>query len=299
MNTSQKEIRDILKNNIELLNWTITPPNGKGYVGITGYRNVITAVYDFDAIGLFKDTIDNLNNTSLMEGTLNTKTFHPNEAQQIDIILQKLKESAINLYQVLLETIPQEDPYSINIKFPPIRDFQDLSTYSRNFHIALTQLIYEDGIDGTTEICSVENGSIWVNVFVKTPTAIAFIASLTWASAVIYKKLKEVDVMEQHIRTLTIKNDTLEDLQKGNKALINQLVELEANHLQEEYFPGKDNEKLERIKNSINLFSDLLFKGAEVHPAIDAPEEVSNLFPDATNLIGIESKVKRITDGKE
>ena len=65
-----------------------------------------------------------------------------------------------------METVPEENQYSINIKLPEIKDFDQLSNVSRDIHIALSQVLFNDEINGETKIISVENGSIWINVFV-------------------------------------------------------------------------------------------------------------------------------------
>lgn len=71
---------------------------------------------------------------------------------------------------------------------------------------------------------------------------------------------------------------------------------MEAVHISSEHFHENTPENIERIKNSITTFADLIGKGAEIHPALVAPENVSNLFPDPTKLIGVESKIKRLAN---
>jgi len=43
------------------------------------------------------------------------------------------------------------------------------------------------------------------------------------------------------------------------------------------------------------MLAELINKGAEIHPAWVAPENVANLFPDPTKLVGLESKIKKLT----
>jgi hypothetical protein len=46
----------------------------------------------------------------------------------------------------------------------------------------------------------------------------------------------------------------------------------------------------------IKDLAGLIEKGAEIHPALTAPEDVKNLFPDFTKLELIESKQKLIPE---
>ncbi len=104
--------------------------------------------------------------------------------------LTVLKTLSENFLKTLNKTLPAEDINSVNIKLPPVNDFEELSDVSKKIHIALSQVLYNDEIKGQTKIVSVENGSIWFNVFVGS-TALTLVASLAWSTAVIYKKMQE------------------------------------------------------------------------------------------------------------
>lgn len=42
------------------------------------------------------------------------------------------------------------------------------------------------------------------------------------------------------------------------------------------------------------MLSNLIDKGAEIHPALNQPESVKNLYPKMDELQTLESKIKRI-----
>ncbi|HXL55998.1 MAG TPA: hypothetical protein VN958_07065, partial [Chitinophagaceae bacterium] len=103
-------------------------------------------------------------------------------------------------------------------------------------------------------------------------------------------------LLEEQVRGLKVKNDSLEDILSAQKKETQLMVEAEAAYINSEHFKENIPENIERIKNSIAILAELIGKGAEIHPALVAPENVSNLFPDPKNLIGLESKIKRITN---
>ena len=103
-------------------------------------------------------------------------------------------------------------------------------------------------------------------------------------------------MLEQQVRGLKVKNDSLEDILKAQKAETKLMISAEAQHIDSEHFKEKAPENIERIKNSITTFADLIGRGAEIHPALVAPENVTNLFPDPTKLINIESKIKKLAN---
>ena len=79
--------------------------------------------------------------------------------------------------------------------------------------------------------------------------------------------------------------------------MLKNVVAAEARHLEKEFFGDEENpERLERVKHSIETMQELLEKGAEVHPALLAPEQVKNLFPDYKKLGSVESRIKQIAE---
>jgi hypothetical protein len=185
-------------------------------------------------------------------------------------------------------------PNSLSIRLPDVNDFNDLSEASKDFHKILSQSILDEEIGGEVKITSVENGSIWLEVFVGSSAAVTVIGGLAWAAAVVYKKIQEGRIIEQHVISLKIKNESLKEIQEKQAELLSELVNAEAANLVNENFSDNKPEKIERIKLSIKLLSDLLEKGAEIHPALNQPEKVKNLFPDMKNLLSLESRIKKL-----
>ena len=258
-------------------------------------NNIRTVTNDIISIGLFENVTSSLKSSAIFTSADDSMRIQHIETKQIEDNLTLLKTLSDNFLNVLLKTVPEESVDSINIKLPEVNDFDELSKVSREIHLGLTQVILNEEINGQTKIVSVENGSIWLNVFVGS-TAVSVVASLVWSSAVIYKKIQEGKLLEQQVRGLKVKNDSLEDILKAQKAETKLMISAEAQHIDSEHFKEKAPENIERIKNSITTFADLIGRGAEIHPALVAPENVTNLFPDPTKLINIESKIKKLAN---
>lgn len=300
MDSSLKLIKQQLQNILKRLEWKAenTANNNLGVptqMKLSGLTNIRSVINDIRTLKLFDGVVESLSNSVIYTTANDQMTIQIQEGRDIVANLSLLKTLSTNFLNVLLTTVPEEDINSINIKLPPINDFDELSKVSREIHLGLTQVIYNDNINGQTKIVSVENGSIWFNVFVGA-SAVTVIASLVWASAVIYKKILEGKLLAEQVRGLKVKNDSLEDILKAQKVETDLMIQAEAEHISSEHFRENAPENIERIKNSITTFADLIGKGAEIHPALVAPEDVSNLFPDTTKLIGVESKIKRLTN---
>ncbi|WP_339921036.1 hypothetical protein [uncultured Flavobacterium sp.] len=296
MEASLKLIKLQLQNIQTRLIWTINQiPNANNTLyEISNLKELRVIISELESMGLFESVTKILLDSAIFTTSNDTIRVQANENSLISIQLNLLKSLIENFYEVLKSTVPEESIDSINIKLPPVNDFDELSKVSREIHVGLTQVIFNEEVNGQTRIISVENGSIWLNVLVGT-TAVTVIASLVWSAAVIFKKIQEGKLLEEQVRGLKVKNESLEDILKAQKAETNLMIQAEAEHLNSEHFKVNAPENIQKIKNSITIFAELIGKGAEIHPALVAPENVSNLFPDPTKLIGLESKIKRLT----
>ncbi len=299
METSLKILKNSLKNLIDRLVWkaesVTVSPNNPSQQKLNNLNNLRTVVTEFGKLGIFEEYVNNLKDSAIFTTSNNEMNILGTEANAIIRNLTTLKTLSENFLKTLAKTLPEENQNSINIKLPAVKDFDELSNVSREIHISLSQVLFNDEIKGETKIVSVENGSIWFNVFVGV-TSVSVVASLAWAAAVIYKKMQEGKLLAQQVRGLMVKNESLEDILKAQKAETELMINAEATHINSEYFKTQVPENLERIKNSIKIFSELIDKGAEIQPALVAPEQVSNLFPDIKNIVGLESKIKKIAN---
>lgn len=298
MDTSLKLIKQQLQNILKRLVWKVENGANGQTMNFSGLINIRAVINDIKSLNLFDGIVASLSKSVIYTTANDQMTVQLLEGHDIVTNLTLLKTLSTNFLNVLMTTVPEEDINSINIKLPPVNDFDELSKVSREIHLGLTQVIFNDDINGQTKIISVENGSIWLNVFVGA-SAVSVIASLVWASAVIYKKILEGKLLAEQVRGLKVKNDSLEDILKAQKVETDLMIQAEAEHISSEHFRENIPENIERIKNSITTFAELIGKGAEIHPALVAPENVSNLFPDLTKLIGVESKIKRLANPGE
>jgi hypothetical protein len=297
METSLKVIKNSLKTLIDKLQWktenVAVAQGSASQTKLTNLNELRQNINKFSELGIFEEYVSALKSSVIFTTGNDEMNILGSETRKITQNLESLKTLSQNFLNTLSKTLPEESRDSINIKLPEVKDFDELSNVSREIHIALSQVLFNDEIKGETKIVSVENGSIWFNVFVGV-TAVSVVASLAWAAAVIYKKIQEGKLLAQQVRSLNVKNESLEDILKAQKAETELMINAEASHINSEFFQNDTPENLERIKNSIKIFSELIDKGAEIHPALIAPEHVSNLFPDTKNLLGLESKIKRI-----
>lgn len=290
-----KELKNIFSELVQELNFEYKEnPNN-----ITHFKNLIglrKAINKLETTGLLTEEVKMLRSTAIFTTNKDIVTLNTAEAKQLKVKLDNLIRLVGSLNSSFEEIGGEVNENSISIKLPKITDFEDLSKFSSDFHKILTQAIVNDEINGQVRIDSVENGSIWLDVYLGTTAAVTLIGSLTWSAAVIFKKIKEGQLIEQHVKSLKIKNDSLKEIQEKQKQALDLMIDAEAKSLYDESFEGNDNEQIERLKLSVKMLSSLIEKGAEIHPALNQPEKVTNLFPDMKKLNIIESRIKKLEE---
>jgi len=208
--------------------------------------------------------------------------------------------SGCNALLIVLNEIYDEveDDSTIYVQMPKIKDLEDLSKKSKILHNAISQAILDPSIKGAIKVRAYDIGSLWIIMTVGSVTAVKLIGGLVWAAAVVRKKKMEFKTFEQHVKCLEIKTESIVDLKDAQKKQLEISLEAEAGNLVSQFFRGENAEKTERVKYSIKLISDLMDKGVEIHPALNASKAIENMFPDYSNIRLIESRIQELGTGK-
>ncbi|MFL0196983.1 hypothetical protein ACJDU8_15655 [Clostridium sp. WILCCON 0269] len=163
-------------------------------------------------------------------------------------------------------------------------------------------MLNEPQLESNIQIQSFDSGSYWIEIAMGSVTALSFVAGLIWSGTVIYKKIIEIEAAKETLKILPIYTDSIKDLEGGIAKLINTLCESEAKQLCDQNKLVECSPEYEkRLMFSIKTMAELIHKGAEFHHALNAPEDVKNLFPNYGNLLQVNSKIKQLNDktGKE
>jgi hypothetical protein len=224
--------------------------------------------------------------------SIDGKSFHKIAADTANLrILVVGLQSALKLHAAE----PSEN--AIAIKLPDPQSMSDAVEDMGTIQKAISQVIVNPTINGEIKLVAWEKGSFWLHLYLGSALAVGVIGMVAWAAAVVRKKRLEGSLIEKKVRGLEIGNDAIEALMVGLKKEIDTLVDAEALSIFDKNFGGEHNgEQIARVRYSINVFAELIARGAEVHPALYAPEAVKNLFPDVSKLAGIVSQIKQLED---
>lgn len=245
-------------------------------------------------LSIYESKLNQLSQSALYETTQDSFRTAHSTAQEIYVVASYLINSASSLSLVFKELLPTPNPESIHVKFPEPSDFESLIKNMSTLQKSLSQVVVHKDIDGYVKVNNWEHGSFWIELILGTQAAVAVVSSIAWAAAVVSKKYNESKILERSIRAMDIKNESLEDILEKQKEMTRLLVEAESNQVIAKHYTDKDPEHLKRIEASIKTFAKLIQDGAEVHPALMAPEQVQNLFPDYKKIGSISSQIKRL-----
>lgn len=196
--------------------------------------------------------------------------------------------------------VGQQAETSVFVKLPSSDSLAHITDFLGRLDKALSQLIYHPKVNGKFSVRSWETGSLWLEIFFPAASLLTLVAAVGWAAAVIRRKIIEGDAVGEHVRHLKLNNDARQQLVAAQEQLINGALEIEAMNIIDQYLDGDpDPETLPRIVHVIREFNEMIARGAEIHPALAAPEDVKNLFPPLASLLTLQSKVPELAQNRE
>jgi DNA-binding TFAR19-related protein (PDSD5 family) len=291
-----KETLEKVKKNVVNLNFNSIYGSGNTDKPYSG-KNLISlkdAVKHLSDIPFLENQVKILNNSKLFDNYRDEDIFTSNDNTLIQNCVTELRiglNFLLNYYYSSNININTDDV--INIKFPEIENFEDLSRLSNELKRAIEIPINESNTGGKVNIITAENGSIWLVVSLGVFSAVNLIAGICWAAAVIRKKNAEAKMFEAHAKTLDLKNSSLETLVEAQKEQVNNILNAEAEAILSKYYDHKDPETLNRLKLSVSTIADLIDRGVKILPNSES-ENVKNIFPDYNNLNLITSSIKQL-----
>lgn len=211
-----------------------------------------------------------------------------------------LQSGLIMLRDILSRLLPTAGESDVSIKLPDSTDYGVILADETTLFERLNPILLQAPFNTSMQIKGWEQGSLWMQVCVGGPLAVAMLGALCWAAAVVRKKWKEGDLIETFVAGRKVKVETLQDLRESIKHERVALIEAEAKAIHDKHFNHEGGpETIERIKLTIKSLMEMINRGAEIHPALMQPEKADNLFPNFKALDTVASRILRIEDGEK
>jgi hypothetical protein len=265
---------------------------------ITDLLELRSRIEHLNGIPGFDGELNSLSQSIIFRTTNNQIGIPAEEWQNILNVLNPFVTKLRGLKQYLGAFLARQDTNSVFVKAPPLTQFSDVIIFEGQLKTALSQIIYHPKVQARLELKSWESGSpLWLELALGTQAAVNIVGAAAWAGAVVYKKIQEGRLHQEYVRGLKLRNDSLEAILEAEKRMLNDIINAEAENIALSNYDGDNSqETIERVKLTIKEFAEMIEKGAEIHPALQAPEEVKNLFPNFKNLLATESKIKQLAE---
>ena len=212
-------------------------------------------------------------------------TILPHEhVQGLESTLGAVRGDIDRLLRILDASVPEDDPIGLSILLPPTQSFSEITRSIETLHQSLDDCAVRVTKAGV-RFSHLDTGSSWIVLIAVNHVVWSFIAKLL--ATVQRYRMTEIKCLEaeQHLRTLTINNDTLENLRDEQAKALKTLNEKLSKELAAEY-PEADPDAANHIFYAVKGMSDLYARGTEVHRSliasspIPAVESGDALFPD-------------------
>ena len=183
-----KELRNVFSELMTELSigFKQNPNNTNEFSKLKNFRNAISKL---ETTKLLTNETDNIRKSAIFITNNDTTILNSTEGNKLKLQTDNLIKLVKSLNDTFEKLGGEVNDNSVSIKLPEVTDFDDLSKFSSEFHKVLNQSIVNEQINGQVRIDSVENGSIWLDVYLGSAAAVTLIGGLAWASAVVFKKI--------------------------------------------------------------------------------------------------------------
>lgn len=276
-----RETRELLRkqrDNLEL----VYEQRKDGRISITGIEKLINNVNDLAKLGFLDPDIERLKsipNIYYGRSTDDLILIEPSLFNTLHGIFKSITEKVDAILKVIDISIPEQRENVISVKLPNYKEINELSDFFKNLDLALRCGLKVSEVNGNYSLENFDTGSMWVDVFFST-SSLVFFGKLLELAVNYRKSSTELEITRKHLELLDIQSEHQASLKEALENQLNLLADQQLKLLQED---GQtyDPDSLANIRKSIQLLSDLINKGTQFHPPLDAPKEVTQSFPES------------------
>ncbi|MBP2115446.1 hypothetical protein [Paenibacillus silagei] len=212
---------------------------------------------------------------------------------------QYIKKKIDSILDVAHISIPPESSESIDVKLPNFKSLKDTSKFFNDLNNILEIVVVNKDINGKVELENFESGSLWISIGLGTSAAVSIIGNIVNTALNLKSKYYETETLKAAARSLNATADAQELLVKALDESLTNVSKVHATELLENS-PINNNtpEYLSKFEHVVITFTRLIYEGAEIHPALNAPKDTKDKFPSYPKLIQSNS-VKELQESTQ
>ena len=185
-----------------------------------------------------------------------------------------------------------------DVKLPSNISLSDLSKCTKDLNTIFSTCPLFANNEGTISFSAVDVGSVWLSFIVGGGAALSMLtmlAALIDKAIIIRSHYISTKEQEAKIKSLELENEILENAKNVNQQLTKGLIDKLSKELAEQNNIN-DLEDIERLKHSIQLLSDWMYKGLEMYASIHTSKETKAVYPPIDKQVLPEKIIELLTE---
>jgi hypothetical protein len=223
------------------------------------------------------------------------------ELNEFKDIINSITFKSNAVLAAIAEALPEQEQNSISIKLPSYTDLSKISLFIKDINNILGQTLVGKYQSSVT-LQNFDTGSNWIEIIMSNPDALVYFGYVYKAATelvrVEFLKYKQI----QHgLKNLKVAEEAKEQVLKGLENELKTKAELNAKIISGEAEITENIQEYQaHLTKSILKLSEYIYEGAEVHTALNAPQETQNIYPDVQETMTIvENAIGLLTDGSD
>lgn len=278
-----REIQKGVAEELPKLKVNFTSLQNSGKYELTGFQGVIAAINRLAEFNFINDDLGSLKQISQIyyDKSSDDRLILDNHLlTSYQKIIDSIKLKCEAVIHVAEESLPQENQNIIDVKLPNFKSLKETSDFFNDLNKSLEIAIVNKDIGGKVELNSFESGSFWISLALGTKVAVHFVGQIVSAALDLREKYYHTEQLRITTKSLATATEAQETLLKALDDMLKLEVQAKTNQLLEGS-PVQDNspEYISRLTYTVETFTKLIYQGAEIRPALNAPKETKENFP--------------------
>lgn len=222
----------------------------------------------------------------------------------LEILITSM-QTIVDAYEVMGIKNTGEKLCGFDVNLPQFSDLGEFAKCLNDLDFIIKQCPYLQDDDSQIKFGSVDIGSTWLTFMVVGASAAVILGNLGKLidmAVKIKSHVTTVRMQEEALRSMGIRNEVatevMDTFKAANKIVVNQCI----GDLKNELGELKNGEEEGKAQKSLEKLAYWMDKGLQIYSAIDAPQEIKDLFPqqeDASLLVDDLQKLIEMKEGKK
>jgi hypothetical protein len=213
-----------------------------------------------------------------------------------------ISSKIITSIKLLNEFSGEESENQLNVKLPDNLSLKDMASMisDLDFVFGKCHFFVELNDKNSINVIRVDSGSIWLILAVASAVVVLIGQIVKVAFGISEQYLKQQE-FKQRLRVFKKGASFIEEIDREFKQKISDEIREKADKIVSENMPDSENrnEEINSLYFGIEKLADLMFRGVEIYASLEAPKEVTELFPKQEETLTLAKEILKLKSSNE